>query len=217
MLSRKIPSTFSPEDLEIAGEVADQLAIAINQARMKQQIEQHAAELEQRVAQRTLELQEINAELQAFTYSVSHDLKAPLRGIDGYSRLLLLDYVDKLDEEGQTFLHTIRGATQQMNQLIDDLLAYSRLERRSMKTAKLDPRSLAEMVIAERADELRDRRATIDLDIPCTTVTAEAEGLVVALRNLLGNALKFSRDLPAPHIEIGGRETDNACIFVGSR
>jgi PAS domain S-box-containing protein len=213
LLAGRTPSAFSEEDLQIASEVADQLAIAIHQARLKEQIERHAAELEEKVARRTAELRDINAELKAFTYSVSHDLKAPLRGIDGYSRLLLLDHVDKMDEEGQTFLHTIRSATQQMNQLIDDLLAYSRLERRPMKTGKLNPREVVEMVIAERADELQQRQVTINVNIPCGSVTAEAEGLVGALRNLLENALKFSRDLPAPRIEIGGRETDNTCIL----
>ena len=212
-LSSKTISAFSDEDLEIAREVADQLAIAIHQARMKEQIERHAAELEEKVTQRTDELKAINEELQAFTYSVSHDLKAPLRGIDGYSRLLLQDYADKLDGEGQTFLHTIRGATQQMSRLIDDLLAYSRLERRAMRTGELDPRSLVEMVITDRADELRKQGVTLDVDIPCTTVKAEAEGLTEALRNLLENALKFSRDVPDPRIEIGGRETDKSCIL----
>ena len=213
ILSGRTLSAFSAEDREIAGKVADQLAIAIHQVRMKEQIERHAAELEEKVAQRTAELQDINAELQAFTYSVSHDLKAPLRGIDGYSLILLQDYADKLDEEGRRFLHTIRGATQQMNQLIDDLLAYSRLERRTMKTGKLNPRSLVEMVLVERADELRRRQVVLSVDIPCVTVTAEIEGLSQALRNLLENALKFSRGIPAPRIEIGGRETDRACIL----
>lgn len=213
LLSSRTLSAFSEEDLEIAGEIANQLAIAIHQARMKVQIERHTAELEERVAQRTAELQNINAELQAFTYSVSHDLKAPLRGIDGYSRLLLLDHADKLDEEGRKFLHTIRNATQQMNQLIDDLLAYSRLERRAMRIGKVDARSLIEMVIAERANELQDRQVTISMAISCETVTAEAEGLLAALRNLLENALKFSRDFIAPRIEIGARETDETCIL----
>ena len=212
-LSSRTPSAFSAEHLEIACEIANQLAIAIHQAQLKEQIEVHAAELEEKVAQRTAELRDINAELQAFTYSVSHDLKAPLRGIDGYSRLLLQDFADKLDEEGQTFLHTIRNATQQMSRLIDDLLAYSRLERRAMRTGKLDPRPLVEMVIAERGNEFQERRVTLSVDIPCTTVTAEAEGLVEALRNLLENALKFSRDLVTPRIEIGGRESDQTCIL----
>ena len=103
ILARKVPSAFSAENLETAVEVANQLAIAIHQARLREWIESHAAELEERVARRTVELQNINSELQAFTYTVSHDLKAPLRGIDGYSRLLLEYHLDKLDDEGRTF------------------------------------------------------------------------------------------------------------------
>jgi signal transduction histidine kinase len=212
-LGRRTPAAFAAEDIEIASDVANQLAIAIHQARLKEQIERYAAELEEKVAQRTAELRDINAELETFAYSVSHDLKAPLRGIDGYGRLLLQDYADKLDEDGRTFLYTIRSATQQMNQLIDDLLTYSRLERRAMTTGSLNPRLLVEMLIAERADELNARQVTPSVDIPCGTVTAEAEGLVEALRNLLENALKFTRDVPAPRIEIGGRETDKTCIL----
>ncbi len=213
ILSSRTPAVFAAEHLEIASEVANQLAIAIHQARLKEQIERYAAELEEKVAQRTTELRAINAELETFAYSVSHDLKAPLRGIDGYSRLLLQDYADKLDEDGRTFLYTIRGATQQMNQLIDDLLTYSRLERRAMRPGSLDPRPLVEMLIAERADELQARQVTLSVDVPCGNVTAEAEGLIEALRNLLDNALKFTRDVSAPRIEIGGRETDETCIL----
>ena len=213
ILASKASSHFSTEDIEITGEIANQLAIAIQQARMKEQIERHTAELEERVAQRTAELQNINTELQSFTYSVSHDLKAPLRGIDGYCRLLLQDYVDRLDEEGQFFLHTIRNATQQMNQLIEDLLAYSRLERRSMRTRKLDPGSLVETAIAERANELQESGVKISVDIPCVEVLAEVEGLLEALRNLLENALKFTNGIDNPRIEIGGRESDKSCIL----
>jgi PAS domain S-box-containing protein len=100
------------------------------------------AELEQRVRERTAELEERHRELETFTYSVSHDLKAPLRGIDGYSRLLQEDYSDCLDEEGRRFLATIRRATQQMSQLIEDLLAYSRLERRKLQVSPVSPAAL---------------------------------------------------------------------------
>jgi len=100
-----------------------------------------------------------------------------------------------------------------MNQLIDDLLAYSRLERRAMTTKSLNPRPLVEMLVAERADELQARQVALSVDIPCATVTAEAEGLAEAVRNLLDNALKFTRDVPAPRIEIGGRETEKSCII----
>jgi signal transduction histidine kinase len=156
-----------------------------------------------KLAETGQELQRANAELETFTYSVSHDLKAPLRGIDGYSRLLLEDHTGQLDDEGRTFLHTVRHAAEQMNQLINDLLAYSRLERRA----------LAEALVAEYAEEMRERGVGLTVDVPCQAVMAEAEGLAQALRNLLDNALKFTRDAPEPRIEIGGRETKKTCIL----
>jgi signal transduction histidine kinase len=89
------------------------------------------AELEARIEARTAALNAKSRELESFAYSVAHDLKAPLRGIDGYSRLLLEEYAARLDDNGRAFLQTIQSSTDEMNQLIDDLLAYSRLERRS--------------------------------------------------------------------------------------
>ena len=95
-------------------------------------------QLEQRVRDRTARLEAANAELEAFSYSVSHDLKAPLRGIDGYSPLLWEDYRDRLDDDGRFLLENVRQGAAQMHQLIDDLLAYSRLERRAVDAAEID-------------------------------------------------------------------------------
>ena len=173
------------------------------------------AELEQRVLKRTAGLQAAKKELESFAYSVSHDLKAPLRSIDGYSRLLLEDYADKLDDEGCGFLRNVRQAAAQMHQLIDDLLAYSRLERRAMRTTPVDPRALAEALLAERAEDVRTLGVAVTLTVPSTSVSADREGLSMALRNLLENALKFSQGVPSPAIEIGGRDTGTAyVIFV---
>jgi PAS domain S-box-containing protein len=171
------------------------------------------AELEQRVAERTAQLLARNRELETFTYAVSHDLKAPLRGIDGYSRLLLEDYAEKLDEEGRAFVHTIRQATLQMGQLIDDLLAYSRLEHRPLHTGLVDLQALAESLVAEREGEIRARGAALRLALPGVEVSADPEGLGLALRNLLDNALKFTRDVPQPAIEIGGRQTQAGWVL----
>jgi HAMP domain-containing protein len=112
------------------------LASAFN--KMTLQLETLINDLEKLVAKRTAELEAKTQELETFAYSVSHDLKAPLRGINGYSRLLLEDHAGQLDDEGRTFLHTIRSAANQMGELIDDLLAYSRLERRPMHRMEVD-------------------------------------------------------------------------------
>jgi len=159
------------------------------------------------------ELAAKNRELETFTYSVSHDLKAPLRGIDGYSRLLLDDHAHSLNEEGRTFLHTVRRAATQMNQLIDDLLAYSRLERRPMQEGFVDLGALAKALLAERAVEIATRNAQVSVDVTCAGVTCDPDGLALALRNLLENALKFTREASQPAIQIGGRDGPNKCVL----
>jgi PAS domain S-box-containing protein len=171
------------------------------------------AGLEQRVQERTAKLEAANKELETFTYSVAHDLKGPLRGIDGYSRLLLAGYSDKLDDEGRQFLRNVRQAAQHMGELINDLLTYSRLERRDMQTGKVNPQELIEALLAERADEIEARGVAVTMAVSCTSATADREGLATALRNLLGNALKFTGNVPQPTIEIGGRDTGATCIF----
>jgi len=150
--------------------------------------------LEARVRERTAQLEVANQELDTFAYSVSHDLKAPLRGIDGYSRLLLEDYVQHLDDEGRLFVENIRRGTQRMGVLIDDLLAYSRMERRVLHRNALDPRRMIEGIVTGCADELCMRGATVRVSLPAALqVQADPEGLAQVLRNLMDNALKFGR------------------------
>jgi len=170
-------------------------------------------QLEQRVRERTGKLAAANKELETFSYSVAHDLRAPLRGIDGYSRLLQADYADKLDDEGRGFLRNIVGAAKRMSELIDDLLAYSHLEHRDMHLAKVDPRALIESLLTDRADEISARGVAVSVAVACPSVTADREGLAMALRNLLENALKFTRDAVKPTIEIGARDEGAACIL----
>lgn len=215
-LSSDRPHPFTDQHIEIAREVAGRLAIAINQSQLFQQVQDYAQRLEQRVAERTAELEAKNRELETFTYSVSHDLKAPLRGIDGYSRLLLDDYTTRLDDDGRFFLTTIRLAAQQMSRLIDDLLSYSRLERRSLAFAPVDVQALLTTLLAERQDEIAARGAQVQLNLSCAPIQADPEGLAQVLRNLLDNALKFTRDCPAPQIEIGAETLPGAEDLPGA-
>ncbi len=131
-------NAFSAADEFTLQIVADQLAIAIENARLYERVQNYAAELEQRVTERTAELAAVNKELEAFAYSVSHDLRAPLRSIDGFSQALLEDYHDRLDAEGQDFLRRVRTASQRMSHLIDDLLVLSRLSRSEMHREAVD-------------------------------------------------------------------------------
>src|SRR5215203_6633040 len=133
--------------------------------RAKEALDQLNAELESRIEQRTAALNAKSRELEAFAYSVAHDLKAPLRGIDGYSRLLLDDYADRLEGDGRNFLQTIQSSTDEMNRLIDDLLAYSRLERRELKTDRIKLAPIVNSLIEEkRREEVRPVEFVVDVN-----------------------------------------------------
>jgi len=177
------------------------------------ELERLNVELEARVAERTAKLAEANQHLEAFAYSVSHDLKAPLRGIDGYSRLLLEDYRDQLPDEGCRFLDNIRAASERMNHLIDDLLAYSRLERRELSRIRVPLVSVFARVMAEREIELSARGALVTSELGDLAVEADADALVQAVRNLMDNALKFSRDAQPPRIDIKARPADGGVVL----
>ena len=159
---------------------------------VEEEIRRVNAELEARVAERTEELQARHREMEAFTYSVSHDLKAPLRGIDGYSRLLLTDHADRLDDEGRLFVETIRRATVHMGRLIDDLLTYSRVERSRPTLGPIDPSGVIRQLVSERQRELSEGGVQLDLQLDCQAATGEREGLAMVVRNLLDNAIKFT-------------------------
>ncbi|EXJ15434.1 ATP-binding protein [Imhoffiella purpurea] len=171
------------------------------------------AELEERVRARTAELEEINEELQTFTYSVSHDLKAPLRGIDGYSQLLQEDYADRLGEEGRLFLGNIRSGVDQMNQLIEDLLAYSRMERREVNGMQLNLRDQLARALSARRMEAEKLGGRISVRVEDVDVCADPDGLALVLRNLLDNALKFHRPGQAPTIEISSNSRERSTIL----
>ena len=156
-----------------------------------------------------------NRELETFTSSVSRDLKAPLRGLDGYSQMLLRRYGDQLDAEGQDFLRRIRAAAMQMGQLTDDLLAYARLERSEQVLTPVSLQELVQSVLAASADELQRQGVVPELVLPRLTVRADAKALTVALRNLVDNALKFSAKAVAPQLAIGAEAmSDKVLLWV---
>jgi PAS domain S-box-containing protein len=172
-------------------------------------------DLEQRVARRTGQLEALNKELEAFSYSVSHDLKAPLRGIDGYSQLLEKDYRDRLDEDGRHFIKNIRASAAQMHQLIEDLLNYSRMERRTLQSVSLDLKALVAAVAAERTAEIGQAGVMLSLELPQLSVRADRDGLALVLRNLLENAIKFSLKGSRPEVRIGARaQGDQVLLWV---
>jgi PAS domain S-box-containing protein len=176
-------------------------------------------ELERRIAERTAQLESAYRELETFAYLVSHDLKAPLRGIEGYGRLLEEHCGPQLGGEGPLFLRNIRSATVQMGRLIDDLLAYSRIERLLLAPDDLDLEELLAGLLRETAEAPSGGTAvpvpSVRIADPARHLRADRQGLQVILRNLLSNARKFTRDAAAPAIEIGAcREGPQLRIWV---
>ncbi len=153
-----------------------------------------------------------NKELEAFSYSVSHDLRAPLRSIDGFSRILLEEYAGALPEEGQRYLGIVRDSTVKMGQLIDDLLAFSRLGRRELRRETTDVGVVVGEVIDDLAPELDGRNVewTVGELRPCH---ADPQLLEVVLTNLIGNALKFTRRRDPARIEVGCRTSEGETVY----
>jgi signal transduction histidine kinase len=171
------------------------------------EIEKLNAELEQRVLERTAKLKVTIDELESFSYSVSHDLRAPLRSIDGFSQALLEDYPEKLDEQGKDYLNRVRAASQRMAELIDDMLKLSKVTRGAMKCEPVDLSDLARSV----ADELRRTEPELGVEFIIQgglTGRGDPQLLRVVLVNLFGNAWKFTSQQEKARIEFGISVTD---------
>jgi len=171
--------------------------------------------LEQRVRQRTAELEAANRELEAFCYSVAHDLRAPLRGIDGFSLAVLQDYGPKLDAEGRGFLHHVRAGCQQMGNLIDSLLKLSRVSRAPMTRQPVNLAALAQR-IADELQRLDPQRAAQFRIAEGLMTEGDPALLEAALRNLLENAWKFTAKRAETHIEIGVQPPRSGTVAVGA-
>lgn len=166
------------------------------------------AELEQRVQDRTSELQLVNQELEAFSYSVSHDLRAPLRTIDGFGQALLEDYNDQLDDIAKDYINRIRNATQRIGLLIDDMLTLSRVTRSMMQYGIVDLSKMAIEVLDDLQKTEPDRK--VELNIESDLIAEGDKHLIrIALENLLGNAWKYTARQPQPHIEFGAIRNAN--------
>lgn len=170
--------------------------------------------LEVRVAQRTLQLEQANKELEAFSYSVSHDLRAPLRAIDGFGQILDKNYSEVLDARGHDYLARIRRASQRMGNLIDDMLHLAQISRKEVVRTTVDVTALTHTVAADVAHDEAGRDVAIVI-ADCMRVEADSQLIRIVLENLLGNAWKFTRRTPAARIEVGMlKDVAGPVIFV---
>jgi signal transduction histidine kinase len=179
----------------------------------REELERLNRELEDRVRERTAQLEAANHELEAFCYSVSHDLRAPLRAVDGFSDELLSSYPGRaLDDRGQHYLRRIKAGAERMGRLIDDLLGLSRLNRGEMRRERVDLSALAESVAAELRQHEPGRQVTVSVE-PGLSAWGDAGLLKVALENLLGNAWKFTSKKPSATIAVGRAEREGRAAF----
>ncbi len=170
------------------------------------------SQLEQRVIERTAQLEAANKELEAFSYSVSHDLRAPLRAVDGYTRMLLDDYAPRLDAEGQRICTTISQSAKNMGKLIDDLLAFSRVGRSALQLMTLDMEALVQAIFAEVSTP--EDRARIDFEVgPLPDTVADPTLLRQLWVNLLSNAVKFSSKKPRAVIQVTAEAGEHGTIY----
>ncbi|QZZ22981.1 GAF domain-containing protein [Leptothermofonsia sichuanensis E412] len=206
------PRSWQAEEVSLLVQIGVQLGIALQQAELianlrweiieRQQAEEQVKQLNLDLQKRNAELSTINQELESFAYSVSHDLRAPLRSIDGFSQAILEDYYEQIDATGQDYLRRIRSATQRMGQLIDDLLALSRVTRSDLKQELVDLSAIALGITSDLRQSAPNRDVQFVIQ-EGLRVSGDSHLLRVVLVNLLENAWKFTSRKPQARIEFG--------------
>ena len=189
---------FNQHDLTVLTLFANEASIALDNARLfqnlneeKARVSQFNAELEQRVAHRTAQLEASNKELEEFSYSMSHDMRTPLRALDGFSKILMEDYGARLDEEGRRLLRVLRDNSQRIGRLLDDILHYLSLERREMEPGQVDIARLASEIYEELQTAAPARRMRLEIGT-LPPAWGDRNMIREVLQNLLSNAIKFS-------------------------
>ena len=195
--------------------MAAQAAITIDNARLYEAVTKLNAQLEDRVLRRTQQLQTANDELEAFSYSVSHDLRSPLNTINGFSQLLLKSDGDQLSEKGKHYLARIRASSTKMGTLIDGLLSLAKLSSAALNRGDVDLTAMSCKLVEELRDPEPDR--VVDINIQAgLMINGDPHMVTVIMQNLIGNAWKYSSKTPHARIEIGSETTAEGltCIFV---
>jgi signal transduction histidine kinase len=200
------------EKIELLGLYASTLGALILMKEADEEIRALNDDLEDRVRERTAELEAANKEMETFAYSVSHDLRAPLRGIDGFSQILSEDYADKLDAEGQRHLQRVRAASQRMGQLIDDLLKLSRITRNEMNRTRVDLSLIAQNIADDLLRSEPERQVEFVI-APGLVIHADDNLMHILMENLLGNAWKYTSKNPRARVEFGSQEPSGQRVY----
>lgn len=217
-LANQVSNTRTDEKIQLTGrpnktterDELDELVIALNQ--MRQRIAQHHADLEGRVSERTAQLEATNKELESFCYAVSHDLRTPLRAMDGFSRVLEEDVGPRLSNIERNYLQRIRSASHRMGQLIDDLLRLSRLTRTELEYKSVNLSGLVEDIIAPL--KTSDPTRSAEFDLSSNLQVQGDEGLLrTALENLLGNAWKYTSKRTHTQIKFGADQSTGETVY----
>ncbi|MDB5806667.1 MAG: domain S-box [Betaproteobacteria bacterium] len=203
-LGSNTPGAYTPEQVAIARSFADQLAIALRQAELRGRLARQAAELEQRVAERTADLENVNRELEAFSYSVSHDLRAPARHVAGFAAMLMEDGA-RLDEESQALVRRIAKAAARMSALIDDLLSLARTGTMPLRRIACGLGQTVAEIVEELMPQAGGRRIEWKIH-DLGPAECDPALLRVVLQNLIGNAFKYSSRCERAVIEIGRQD-----------
>jgi signal transduction histidine kinase len=206
------PTHYVEIDIEIVSQLGDLSWDVAERMRVQGEIRQLNQQLEQRVSDRTEQLEAVNKELEAFSYSVSHDLRAPLRAIDGFSLILLEEYTEVLDEEGRRLLNVVRDNTARMGQLIDDILKFSRTGRLEISFSEIDMEKMARAVCAELLAADSENKLQWEIE-PIPPARGDNSMLRQVFVNLLSNAIKFSRNQETPLIKVGARVEENETVY----
>lgn len=196
------PGFFNSERVALFQALAHQTAAALVNIQLYDEVRNYASELEQRVAERTADLESSHQELEAFSYSVSHDLRAPLRAMQGFAQALKEDFGDNLGATGLDYIQRIFASTRRMDTLIQDLLAYGQLTRVEIQRMPVSTSATVQEALAQLAGEIRQSGAKITVGSPLLDVMGHAPTLTQIISNLLGNAIKFVPPGHQPSIKV---------------